>query len=58
MQERGLTPRLVENVIQNGEVQPDPIPSRIRHFDRDNNVTVVTDRTTGNVVTVRFGTVD
>ena len=50
MQARGVPPSVVENTIQHGSVSRDPIPGRLRHFDPDNNVTVVTEGS--KVVTV------
>jgi hypothetical protein len=55
MQERGLTPRLVENTIRNGEVSLDPYPGRLRHYDAENNVTVITNSETGRVISLFFG---
>ncbi len=53
MQNRGLTPRVVENTIQKGVLSDDPIPGRIRHYDSGNNITVVTEG--DKVVTVVNG---
>jgi hypothetical protein len=53
MQNRGIMPSVVENTIQNGIPSPDPIPGRMRFYDPENNVSVVTEG--GRVVSVRFG---
>jgi hypothetical protein len=50
MQARGVPPSVVENTIQHGKVSPDPIPGRLRHFEPDNNMTIITEG--GKVVTV------
>ncbi|EAQ96130.1 RHS repeat-associated core domain-containing protein [Congregibacter litoralis] len=53
MQNRGVMPSSVENAIKQGKSSPDPIPGRTRHFDSDNNVTVVSQAK--KVVTVMRG---
>ncbi len=55
MQERGITPRVVENTIQNGSRVPGTQPGTFQHYDPVNNVTVITNKQTGNVITVRQG---
>ncbi|MBP1149976.1 MULTISPECIES: RHS repeat-associated core domain-containing protein [Methylocaldum] len=50
MQNRGLTPSVIEDTIKNGQRSPDPIPDRTRIYNSDNNITVIVE---GNdVVTV------
>ena len=53
MQERGLTPTMVESVIQAGTKLPGNLPNRIVHYDSVNKVKIITEG--GNVVTVMFG---
>lgn len=53
MQERGLTPTMVEDVIKNGIQSTGNMPNRILHYDPLNEVVIVTEG--GNVITVRFG---
>jgi len=55
MNERGLTPLTVENVIKGGKITPDPKPGRLRHYDFINNITVITDQQTGSVISAFFG---
>jgi RHS repeat-associated protein len=56
MQARGLTPSVVENTIQNGIQSAGNTASEIVHYDPVNNVTVVTDTSSGRVVTAYGGT--
>ncbi len=53
--ERGITPMIIENIIQNGKVTPDKIVGRLQHYDKINNITVVTSSKSGNVITVFSG---
>ena len=53
MQNRGVMPSSVENAIKHGKSFSDPIPGRTRHFDSDNNITVVSEAK--KVVTVMRG---
>lgn len=53
MQNRGVMPSSVENAIKHGKSSPDPIKGRARHFDADNNLTVVSEAK--KVVTVMRG---
>ncbi|MFC1894679.1 hypothetical protein ACFLYH_01895 [Candidatus Dependentiae bacterium] len=55
LRERGLTPSIVENTIKIGKVSPDPKPGRLRHYDIVNNITVITDKETGDVISAFFG---
>lgn len=43
MRNRGLTPAVVEDAIQNGTRSPDPIPGRFRFYEPRNNLTVITE---------------
>ncbi len=52
MQGRGIPPSAVDNAVQVGRASPDPIPGRTRHYDAGNNITVVTDTSSGRVITV------
>ena len=51
MQNRGLPPSVIENTIKVGEKTPDPKIGRCRYYDRMNNITVVIEQSTGEVVT-------
>ena len=53
MQNRGVMPSVVENAVKNGTKTPDPIPGRIRNYDADNNITIITE--SEKVVTVMRG---
>jgi hypothetical protein len=53
MQERGLTPSMIEGAIKNGLQSKGNLPHRILHYDSVNKVTIVTE--SGNVITVIFG---
>jgi hypothetical protein len=55
MQGRGVPPSAVENTVRVGRASPDPIPGRTRHYDPVNNITVVTDSSSGRVATVMTG---
>ena len=55
MQERGLTPEVVENTIRTGQVRPNKIPGRIGYYDPINNVSVILEIADGTVVTTKFG---
>lgn len=57
MQERGVTPSVVENTIQNPTRRtPDPnAPGETIYYDSNNNITVVVDDASGRVITVRGG---
>ena len=52
MQQRGLTPSMVESVIQNGIKSIGNLPNRIVHYDPVNKVKVITEGK--NVITVMF----
>ncbi|MGR5287732.1 DUF4258 domain-containing protein [Vibrio maritimus] len=55
MQERGCTPSVVENALKNGTPSPGNKPNTTVFTDTANNVRVVTNSETGNVVTVITG---
>jgi hypothetical protein len=55
MQARGITPSVVENTVQNGARSAGNTAAEIVHYDTVNNVTVVTDASSGRVVTVYGG---
>jgi RHS repeat-associated protein len=55
MQNRGMTPSVVENAISTGATRAGNTAAEIRYFDSANNVSVVLDRASGRVVTVRYG---
>lgn len=52
MQERGFTPTVIENAIQNGARTPGAKPNTFQHFDTVNNFNVITNSETGRVITV------
>lgn len=54
MQERGITPSVVENAIRHGKATQNYIPGRISHYDAINNLTVITD-SLGKIITVSYG---
>ncbi|ENT2992032.1 hypothetical protein ACFFN8_001425 [Raoultella planticola] len=53
MQDRRITPSVVENAIKNGNSTPSRGGTTV-HFDPENKVSVVTNDT-GKVVTVKYG---
>jgi RHS repeat-associated protein len=55
MQNRGLTPSVIENTISSGATRAGNTAAEIRYFDSVNNLSVVLDRASGRVVTVRYG---
>ena len=55
IQERGFTPSVVENAIQNGVASPGKSPDTTVYTDPTNNLRVVTDSATGRVITVIGG---
>lgn len=52
MQGRGIPPSVVENTIQYGQPFPGNRPGTTGFYDPVNNVRVITNSTTGNVITV------
>jgi RHS repeat-associated protein len=55
MQGRGLTPSVVENTIQSGQVIPGKVSGTTAYYDSTNNVTVITNTTSGKVITAAPG---
>ncbi|KVF14464.1 peptidase C39 [Burkholderia vietnamiensis] len=55
MQADGITPSVVSNTIENGGQIPGKVPGTTAYYDSVNNITVITDSTTGTVVTVSRG---
>ena len=55
MQNRGITPSVVENAIKTGNASPGNVAGRTIFRDSSNNISVVTDTATGRVITVRGG---
>ncbi|MGK0665719.1 DUF4258 domain-containing protein, partial [Serratia marcescens] len=53
MQDRGITPSVVENTIKNGKSTPSRGGTTV-HFDPESKVSVVTNES-GRVVTVKYG---
>ncbi|MCI2290157.1 hemagglutinin repeat-containing protein [Enterobacter sp. I4] len=53
MQDRGVTPSVVENTIKNGQSTPSRGGTTV-HFDPESKISVVTNET-GRVVTVKYG---
>nr|WP_231398269.1 hypothetical protein [Photorhabdus temperata] len=53
MQDRGITPSVVENTIKNGMSTPSRGGTTV-HYDPMNNVSIVTNES-GKVVTVKYG---
>jgi hypothetical protein len=56
MQNRGLTPSVVEETIQNGVATPNKAAGRMQFHDPINNISVITEN--GRVVTVMHGRAD
>ncbi len=52
IQERGLTPSAVENAIKHGITSPSKVPGNLEHFDKINNIMVITCETTSRVVSI------
>jgi RHS repeat-associated protein len=55
MQGRGIPPSAVENTIQNGIPSPGNVPGRTVYYEPINNLSAVTDSSSGRVITVRQG---
>lgn len=55
MQERGIFPSVVENAIRNGQRYPGGSINEVQYHDTVNNITVIMNPVTGNVITVRPG---
>ena len=52
MQERGFYPSIVESVIKNGITTPDKEIGKLLHFDATNNITAITNKATGKVISI------
>jgi hypothetical protein len=55
MQGRGLVPSVVENALKTGVEFPGGAPGVVLHYDPVNNISVVSDVNTRNIITVRPG---
>ncbi len=55
LQNRGIPPSAVDQALQSGIQSPGNEPGTVQSYDPINNLTVVTDQATGNVITVRKG---
>lgn len=55
MQNRGLTPSVVENTIRNGVAMPGKYAGTTLHYDAVNHVSIITENASGRVVTVSAG---
>jgi filamentous hemagglutinin len=55
MQNRGVPPTVVDNTILTGAQRAGNTAAEVRYYDPVNNLSVVVDRATGRVVTVRSG---
>jgi hypothetical protein len=55
MQCHGIIPSAVENTIQTGIPRPGNKPGTTVYYDPVNNITAVSNNTTGNVITVYPG---
>jgi filamentous hemagglutinin len=52
---RGLPPTVVDDVIKNGISNPGNRPGTTRFYDPINDISVVRDDATGNIITIRSG---
>jgi hypothetical protein len=55
MQRQGIVPTAAENTIQQGQKSIGKNPSTTAYYDPVNNLTVITDTKTGDVITVDYG---
>ena len=56
MQDRGIPFSVVEDCIKHGKIVPSTKQvSRLEHYDAENNIKVITDRSTGDVISIIFG---
>ena len=55
MQNRGITPSMVERARENGIPSPGKMPKTEQYYDPVNNLSVIINTDTENVVTTRFG---
>ncbi|MFH1461434.1 MAG: DUF4258 domain-containing protein [bacterium] len=58
MNERGFTPTVIENAIRSGQICDNKVLGRLTHYDSLNNISVITEKVTGVVVTIFNGLVD
>jgi filamentous hemagglutinin len=54
MQNRGFTPSVIEETIQNGARKPNKVAGRMEFYDPKNNISVITEND-GKIVTVMYG---
>lgn len=57
MQSRGIMPSAVEDAIQNGEFMVGKRPGTSAFYSPVNNLTIITDRESGRVITTVWGLV-
>jgi hypothetical protein len=55
MQRQGIVPTAAENTIQQGQKSIGKTPGTTAYYDPVNNLTVITDTKTGDVITVDYG---
>jgi hypothetical protein len=55
MQNRGIPPHVVDRAVRTGIGRPGKEPGTTRYYDPVNNVSVIRDNRTGNVITLRSG---
>lgn len=55
MQRQGIKPSVVENTIKSGEKIIGKTKNTIAYYEKINDITVVVDELTGNVITVTYG---
>lgn len=55
MQSQGIPPSAVDSAIQSARSVPGKRPGTTAHYDRANDLTVITDTASGRVVTVDYG---
>jgi hypothetical protein len=55
LQNRGIPPSVVDQAVQNGIPNPGNTPGTTRFYDPTNNLSVVQDNATGNIITIRPG---
>ena len=55
LQNRGIPPSVIDQAIRNGIPNPGNTPGTTRFFDPTNNLSVVRDNATGNIITIRPG---
>ena len=55
MQQRGITPSVVQNTLHTGTASPGNTPGTLVIKDNANNISIITDSTKKRIITVRFG---